>query len=1612
MVGEVDELGAGLRLVVGVGASAGGLEAFKMLLSVLPSDAGMAYLLVQHLDPTQESLLPELLAPHTEMPVVPADDGLLLRPDTVYVIRPDSALGIREGRTRLSAPSLQRGVRLPVDHLFRSLAKECGPRAVGIVLSGAGSDGSAGLREIKAAGGLTVAQTPESSGQPGMPQSAIDTGIVDATLKIQDIPAVLARFANIPPRARFEPEGELGTDPPEQLMSLTEDHLAHLAALLEEAVGFDVRAYKAATLERRVLRRAALSGFREVAAYFQYLRSTPTEQQMLVSDLLISVTDFFRDPEAFRGLRELVIEPLVVKAASGAALRVWVPGCATGEEAYSLGMEFLDAIDAQKKPVKLQIFATDADADALAFARAAVYSPSVVQRVSAQHLEKYFGPLDGKGYRVLPRLRDRVSFAVHDLTKHPAFPRMNLVSCRNVLIYLTAEAQARVLKLFHLALEPGGHLFLSTSESTGAVRELFAPLSKAHRIYSRTGSSPTVSGLTSSSARPPAMPRNANFPRPASSSLRHRQPPATDALRQAVLDAWAPPKLIVSGEGSVLFMHGELGPYLRFPQGENPRLELAALLRPEIATRARRALYECRKREEAVCAFASPDPSSLMRVRISAKPAPEVGGEAVILSFEGIGAVEQTQTEQPESSTREAALDALERELFATREDLHAAVDELESANEQLRTSNQQSMNMNEELQSANEELEATTEELRSLNEELSAVNAQLREKVDQLEKANDDLNNFLSSTKVATVFLDERLSIKRFTPAARDLLGIDNQDTGRPVTCIARDLLQHDLEAEAKGVLDDFVVRSRDVPSRGRIITRHVLPYRTESRRVEGVVVTFTDITELRTANLDLAAQTRRLELAWEAARGGIYEHRVPPDASTYCSEQWAQMLGYRRDELPGHEDLLTWLHEQIHPEDRDLVANTYAGFVSGRSERYQVEARLRNRSGRWSWVRAISKVLEKDSDGRVLRVLGMMIDITDLKRAEQALRESEGRFREMADGLPQIVWVHTASGQQELVNETFCKFYGVHREEVTGDQWKRLLHPDDAEAYGQELLQCIQERRPFHGEARARRADGAWRWIESWGQPRQGPDGELRGFVGTSTDVTERRQMEAAIRDSEERFRTLADNIAQLAWMAHGDGWIFWYNKRWHDFTGTTFEQMQGAGWERVLHPDHAERVTTKVRACFATGEIWEDTFPLRGADGSYRWYLSRALPIRDESGKVIRWFGTNTDVTEERNIEQRLLEADRQKDEFLAMLGHELRNPLAAIRSASELIKLSASESDRIARSSAVLDRQTAHMSKLIDGLLDVSRIIRGKIELEPVVLDLCSVCRETIADIFERQPSPNLTVQAALPKGPIWVRADPVRMTQIVDNLVSNAIKYTPGGGVVTVSVHQEGELVTLEVQDTGVGIPPELLPHVFDVFQQSKQSLARSKGGLGLGLALVRSLTELHGGHVEAKSPGEGGGATFLVRLPAVEETASPNSRRGNRGSEDERMRILVIEDNEDAADMLRELLELTGHDVAVAHRGQQGVQLSKEYKPDVVLCDIGLPGGMTGYDVATQLRADAETRDLRLVAVSGYGRTEDQQRAKSAGFDDHLTKPIDIRELQRLLAAPGPSSTH
>ena len=767
------------------------------------------------------------------------------------------------------------------------------------------------------------------------------------------------------------------------------------------------------------------------------------------------------------------------------------------------------------------------------------------------------------------------------------------------------------------------------------------------------------------------------------------------------------------------------------------------------------------------------------------------------------------------------------------------------------------------------------------------------------------------------------------------------------------------------------------------------------------GLSAYFLDITDRKQLGEDLRASEQRYrslamatsQIVWTTERSG----EVGED-----SISWRAFTGQSFEQWQGSG----WANA-LHPDDRERTLEGWHRSVADRLI-YDSEYRLRRADGEYRWT-AVRAVPVFDPDGSVREWVGTNTDITDHKRTFEALRQHTAQFETLLNAAPLGIFLIDADFCLREANPiALAVFNNVSN--AIGKDFSEVLHILWPKDHADEALQRFRHTRDT-GES----------FIDlEWTEDRQDLDGRQSyewqihripladgryGVVCYFRDLSAQVLARLAIMESEDRFRTLADNISQFAWMTDGEGSIFWYNRRWFDYTGTTLEEMQGWGWRQVHHPDHVDRVVEKFQLQLAVGEPWEDTFPLRGKDGTYRWFLSRAQPIRDDAGQVTRWIGTNTDVTESRLAKEALQENDRLKDEFLAMLAHELRNPLAAISNAVQLMKRTDSKESR-EWSQEMIEAQIKNLSRMVDDLLDVSRITRGKIQLRKQYLDLLPIINSAIDSarplIEERR---HRLVVDLVPES-LLVEGDPTRLEQVLVNLLNNAAKYTESSGRITLSAQTEGPNILITIVDTGVGMTPELLARAFDLFAQSDRTIARSEGGLGIGLTLVKSLVEMHNGTVTAESRGPGHGSRFTIRLPLARKQTvkavkplKPTSTSAKNGS-----KVLVVDDNMDTARGMARLLKLLGHEVRVAHDGPSALEEARSHRPDIVLLDIGLPG-MDGYQVARSLRDEGFDQTI-IIAISGYGEEQARLRSREAGFDSHLVKPVDFDSLVALIQRP------
>ena len=864
--------------VVGIGASAGGLEAMTVLFDSESALDGMALVIVQHLDPKSESHLVALLAKHTSLTVRPAEDGLEIEPNHVYVCVPNRDLVVQDGRLGLLDPETERRQRYPIDRCFESLASAYGDRATAVILSGTASDGSRGISAIKAAGGMVIVQDPQTAEFDGMPSSAIHTGLVDLVLPAEKIAEVLVRLATHP----FEsfPAVTDGETP-----DVVRVPLQSILTVLADRFGYDFADYKRPMLLRRTRRRMRMRDVDDFAAYASLVREDADEAASLFRDLMINVSNFFRDPEAWQELRREVIDPLIARRVSGDTIRVWSAGCATGEEAYSIGMLLIERIGASGKRIEPQIFATDVS-DSLETARAGIYPETIATELSAGHLDQFFVK-HGPTYEVKSHLRDLIVFARHNVITDPPFLRMDIICCRNLLIYIEPKTQHKILGMFNFGLRDGGTLMLGSAETIGIQTDLFSPISAQWRIFR---------------SRRIVHAGRFDFPRSTvthqrlggHSVSRRDRPVKDECLRlaeQTLLDRYAPPSVVIDADHQVLVYSGNTSRYLTQPGGE-PTRDLLSLISPGLRPPLRQGINEALspKRPAIKNSGYIKDGNARRPVTLTVS-AIGPGNDAspmLLVSFEEPAEpreMSERESEQVDRSGQSA--DRLEEELTLTRRELQDVSEQYDRLVEDYSTSGEEMLSINEELQSANEELESSKEELQSLNEELNTLNDELRSKVLTVERTNSDLNNLLASTEIATLFLDTDCRIRWFTPATRQILRLIPSDVGRPIRDLASAVTGSQLESEARKVLENLALVETEVGGeRGRHFIRRILPYRTADNRVDGVVATFVDITERK------RGEQQRERLMHELS------HRIKNTLATV--QAIVQGLGQRCDSLP----------------------------------------------------------------------------------------------------------------------------------------------------------------------------------------------------------------------------------------------------------------------------------------------------------------------------------------------------------------------------------------------------------------------------------------------------------------------------------------------------------------------------------------------------------------------------------------------------------------------------------------------------------------------------------------------------------------------------------------
>ena len=1128
--------------VVGIGASAGGIAPLQQFFGEMKADSGLAFVVVMHLSPDFESQLAEVIQQKTNMPVVQMTEAVKVRPDHVYVIPPNHQLTFEDGMLRLLPPQQALGRRVTIDLFFRTLAHAYGQRAVSIILSGTDSDGVIGMKHVRAQGGVTMAQEPEEAEFDSMPLSAINTGMVDWILPVGDMPRRLLQFVRnenamqLPPEIpqADEPDAKVEDAPGGETVSDEtrdpDDEEALLLVLKHVRVqtGHDFGHYKRATVLRRIARRMQVNSLDSIPRYLEFLREHPAEARALLHDLLIGVTHFFRDQASFVAL-EANIPQLFAGKKQADEVRVWVTGCATGEEAYSIAMLLCEHAERLGQPPTLQIFATDIDEQSIHEAREGVYPRTIEADVSQERLREFFMRDNGR-YRVKKHIRDKILFATHNVLSDPAFSRVDLVTCRNLLIYLNREAQARVFDVFHFALRSGGLLFIGGAESADAAHTLFSPIDNHHRIYVRRSlprpawkiptlpprvaapdrshlevSLPMLPGMTSA-----AVEDSGDASQTSAYEGQQRRSVMFGELHLKLLEEYGPPSVVVNEAYDIVHLSENAGRYLAFRAGE-PSTNLMTVVTPALRVELRTALFRAGQSNESVIVPAQlvpvGDDTETVDLHVRPiRPGNSAQGFFLILFEKKI----EPLTNAERSVERATISRQVGDQLQSLKEQLDATVEQFEVSSEELKASNEELQAMNEELRSAAEELETSKEELQSVNEELITVNQELKEKVEELSRANSDLNNLMTSTDLATIFLDRQLRVVRFTPRVQDIFNLLPPDLGRPISDITHKLRYDGLIADAQKVLDRLASIEREIETEDeRTFLSRIAPYRTLDDKISGVVVTLIDVTQIKRAQAEVRAGTERYRTLFELVPVAVYTtdaEGVIQDFNDRAVELWGRK--------PEADEMFCGSFKIFHPDGRPMPHDQcpMARVLHGEElQPEELEILVEQEGGNRRNVIVAPRAINS-ANGDIVGAINCLHDITHRKGAEQALRKSEERFRLLVEGARDYaMFLLDQENTISFWSAGAERVFGWTQNEAIGQSGAMIFTPDDRKKgkVEEEINSALEEGRALDRRFHLRK-DGSRFWTDGVLMRLDDENGKLRGFAKVARDATDQRRIE----------------------------------------------------------------------------------------------------------------------------------------------------------------------------------------------------------------------------------------------------------------------------------------------------------------------------------------------------------------------------------------------------------------------------------------------------------------------------------------------------------------------
>jgi two-component system, chemotaxis family, CheB/CheR fusion protein len=1540
--------------IVGIGASAGGLEALEQLFSHIPPNSGIAFVVIQHLDPSGHSSMPEILSRFTGMPIQVASDGLKVEPNSIYLIPPSKSMGIKNGLLYLREPAQPPGLRLPIDFFFRSLSSEKGPDAICIILSGTGTDGTLGLRAIKAEQGTVFVQDPESAKYDGMPRSAIDSGLADYVLKPDLIPEKLIKFLKL---------SAINGARSDTVLKEAAEPLQRIFSILRTRTGHDFSRYKSATIRRRVERRMSVNQINDIAEYARFLKGSEDEMKALLKDLLISVTNFFRDPDAFEALK-VQLKELLKRKAQNSELRVWVAGCATGEEAYSIVIIISECLDELKKRLQIQLYGTDIDTNALQIARAGKYPANIVANVTAKHLKHYFVK-QGDAYSIKKEIRERVVFAPQDFIKDPPFSRMDLICCRNLLIYLESDVQTRLLPLLHYALNPGGILFLGTSETIGDARDLFVVLEKKWKIYQRREVVLAADRLRFPASFAPSSRE------PAVGPIRGVTESKIPELAEKIfLDDYAPTFAVIDEKYRLVYVRGRTGKYLEIASGQ-PSLNILEMAREGLRTDLGSAIYRATSEKKKIVHEGVRVKNSVgfQTINLTVAPLTEPGIPPgfLIIVFQDAELINEESEAKPSAKGRKRVT-LLKEELRLTSENLQATIEALEAANEEMKSANEELQSNNEELQSTNEELDTSHEELQSLNEELNTLNSELQDKNELLNRANDDLNNFVNRTDIAIILLDDELKIRSFTPATSEILNIRKIDVGRPFAEITSRLAYDKMTDEAHEVLRTLQPRETEVQRKdGHWYNLRISSYRTAQNVMSGLVISLLDINEQKKAAGVLSETRDYLDNLLNYANAPIIVWN-PEFKITVFNHAFEQLTGRRADKMLGKKvDILIPLEQRkdamekinrttiegkrwevveipvqhIDGSIRTVLWNSATLFAMDEktpvatiaqgqdvTERKKVEAKLghlasfpeldplpiiefettgnikyANPSLRKTcpdidkcgaahpflkdWESILRSLRKKGSEeitreirfgdswylqtwikapSGLVRVYAQ--DITELKRAEDAFKLSEERFRTLSETSPVGVGVSSTDGVLLYTNASYELILGYKHNELLGTKANDLYwNPEDRRSW-LNTMKDVGIARDI--ETRLKRKDGTSLWVSINASPIS--YGGQPAVMGTIQDITGRKQAEV---EQKRLHAELADRLNELESVLDTSPVAIWISRdpRCRTITGNTYANelfgvASGANISKSAQPDEVavsyrvlqkgielkpEQLPAQIAA--SSGKtVAPQEFEIVFENGRRLYLLEGAVPLLDSAGHPRGSVSVGSDITEQKQ-EMNI------KDEFIGMVSHELRTPLTVIIGALNTALDERASKEQVIELVQEAGSSAESLANILNNMLELSRFQAGRMTLEKNAVKIADISGKAVDRIRRKYDTHKITMD--MPEGIPERPVDAIRIELVLYNLLENAVKYSPVGSEVRIFCRLEKDDLVVGVSDSGIGISQDDQKKIFEPFGRLEGSGAK---GIGLGLVVCKHLVEAHRGCISVESQ-KGKGSTFRFSIP-------------------------------------------------------------------------------------------------------------------------------------------------